>query len=108
MSQQTRERQLKSLTGVSKQTFEKLLQTFEQALIEIPKEAYRKNRQTRSRRPGGGRKGQLSTPANNNKLFFILFYFKNYPVFDVLGFMFDLNPSKAEENVKKLFEDKVF
>jgi hypothetical protein len=29
-------------------------------------------------------------------------YLKTYPTFDVLGFFFDLNPSKAEENVKKL------
>ena len=34
---------------------------------------------------------QLRTAEN--KLFFILFYLKNYPTFDVLGFIFDLNPS---------------
>lgn len=94
------ERQLKSLTGLGKSKFEELLQAFEQALVEITNEKYRRNRTTRSRRPGGGRKGQLSTPEN--KLFFILFYLKEYPTYDVLGFTFDLNPSKAEENVKKL------
>jgi hypothetical protein len=94
------ERQLKSLTGLGKQEFEKLLQAFSDSLKEISDEEYRRNRKNRSRRPGGGRKGQLSTPEN--KLFFILFYLKTYPTFDVLGFFFVLNPSKAEENVKKL------
>jgi len=93
------ERQLKSATGLGKQEFEKLLQAFEQAMIENSDEKYLQNRNKRSRRPGGGRKGKLETPEN--KVFFILFYLKIYPTFDVLGLVFDLNPSKAEENVKK-------
>jgi hypothetical protein len=99
------ERQLKSLTGLGKQEFEKLLHAFSEALKEIAEENYRNNRDKRSRRHGGGRKGQL--PTVEHKLFFILFYLKrsntskNYPTFDVLGFIFDLNPSKAEKNVKK-------
>ncbi len=72
----------------------------EESSLEIFDDAYKKNRTKRRRRPGGGRKGQL--PSTENKLFFILFYLKNYPTFDVLGFIFDLNPSNAEENVKKL------
>lgn len=87
------ERQLKSLTGLGKSEFEKLLQAFSDIWSEISDEEYRRNRKKRSRRPGGGRKGQLSTPEN--KLFFILYYLKNLGAFDVLGFIFDLNPSKA-------------
>lgn len=94
------ERQLKSLTGLGKKQFEELLAAFSESSNEISDETYKKNRIKRSRRPGGGRKGQL--PNAENKLFFILFYLKNYPTFDVLGFIFDLNPSNAEENVKKL------
>ncbi|MCP4372186.1 MAG: transposase [Deltaproteobacteria bacterium] len=37
-----------------------------------------------------------------NKLFFILYYLKNYPTFDVLGYKFDLDRSKACTNVHKL------
>jgi mRNA-degrading endonuclease RelE of RelBE toxin-antitoxin system len=48
----------------------------------------------------GGRKGTLSTPEL--KLFFILFYLKNYPTFDVLGCLVDISPAKAEENIIKL------
>ena len=93
------ERQLKSLTGLGKPEFERLLQAFSDSLKEISDEEYRRNRKKRYQSPGG-RKGQLSTPEN--KLFFILFYLKNYPTFDVLGYFFDLNHSKAEVNVKKL------
>jgi hypothetical protein len=39
---------------------------------------YKKNHLNRKRKPGGGRKGTLSTPEL--KLFFILFYLKSkYP-----------------------------
>lgn len=71
------ERQLKSLTGLGKKQFEELLPAFSESETEISDETYKKNRTKRSRRPGGGRKGQL--PNAENKLFFILFYLKNYP-----------------------------
>ncbi|MFO1432919.1 MAG: transposase family protein [Candidatus Competibacteraceae bacterium] len=94
------ERQLKSLIGLSREEFDKLLEVFSVCLEEIKNNKYRKNRKNRKRRPGGGRTGSLGTPEN--KLFFILYYLKNYPTFDVLGFIFDMNPSKSHENVKKL------
>ena len=94
------QRQLKSLIGLSREAFDKLLEAFSACLEETKNEQYRKNRKSRKRRPGGGRKGSLETPAN--KLFFILYYLKNYPTFDVLGFIFGISPSKAHENVKKL------
>jgi hypothetical protein len=93
------ERQLKSLTGLGRRKFDQLLPEFSDSIEEMSNENYRKNRNKRSRRLGGGPKGKFPTPEK--KLFFILFYLKNYPTFDVLGFIFDLNPSKAEENVKK-------
>ena len=94
------QRQLKSLIGLSREEFDKLLEAFSVCLEEAKNKQYRKNRKNRKRRPGGGRTGSLGTPEN--KLFFILYYLKNYPTFDVLGFTFDMNPSKAHENVKKL------
>jgi hypothetical protein len=94
------QRQLKSLIGLSREEFDKLLEAFSVCLEETKNKKYRKNKKSRKRRPGGGRTGSLETPEN--KLFFILYYLKNYPTFDVLGFIFDINPSKAHENVKKL------
>ena len=62
-----------------------------------------------SSRQGGThpQSGQPSLPPRSTgyaqlKLFFILFYLKTYPTFDVLGGLFDLSPAKAQENVVKL------
>jgi hypothetical protein len=87
---------LKSLTGLSRKGFDRLLNAFSACLEEMKQEQYRKNRRRRKRRPGGGRKGALVTAEN--KLFFILYYLKNYPTFDVLAFTFEISLSKAQEN----------
>jgi hypothetical protein len=94
------ERQMKALTGLGQEKFELLLESFSKSLEELKSESYQVNRQQRSRRPGGGQKGGL--PTAQDKLFFILFYFKTYPTFDNLGFTFRISTSKACENVKKL------
>jgi hypothetical protein len=94
------ERQFKAFTGLSQPAFARLLIEFTHGLEEVRQRRYHQQQDTRRRHPGGGRKGALSTPEL--KLFFILFYLKNYPNFDVLGGLFDLSPSKAEENVRKL------
>jgi len=57
-------------------------------------------RGVRERRPGGGRIGSLRT--STEKLFSILFHYKCYPTFDVLGLLFDLDRSNACRNVQKL------
>ena len=94
------ERQFKALTGLPRKIFDTLLQAFEKSLKDVASHRDRKRTIPRQRKSGGGRKGVLSTPEQ--KLFFILFYLKNYPTFDVLGALFDLSPPKAEENVNKL------
>jgi hypothetical protein len=55
---------------------------------------------TRRRKPGGGSKGKLPTMAD--KLQFVLYYYKTYPTFDVLGQQFEMARSKANENLHKL------
>lgn len=94
------ERQFKAFTGLAYKAFELLLAEFTNCLQLNQQMRYQKNCSNRSRKPGGGRQGTLSTPEL--KLFFILFYLKNYPTFDVLGCLFDLSPAKAEETVVKL------
>ncbi|MFZ1643628.1 MAG: transposase family protein [Candidatus Contendobacter sp.] len=94
------ERQFRAFTGLPEKAFDRLLPDFTRCLEAIKKQRYQKQRGQRERQPGGGRKGALSTPEL--KLFFILFYLKNYPTFDVLGGLFNLSPGKAEENVMKL------
>lgn len=94
------ERQFLALTGLSPKQFDELLNEFSSCLEVIKNESYQKHRKARVRKPGGGRKGVLAT--SKHKLFFLLCFLKSYPTFDMLGFVFDISPSKAAENVKKL------
>jgi Helix-turn-helix of DDE superfamily endonuclease len=54
----------------------------------------------RRRQPGGGAKGKLPTMAE--KLLFVLYYYKTYPTFEVLGTQFEMVRSKAHQHLHKL------
>jgi hypothetical protein len=96
------ERQLRALTGVSETQFEKLLETFIAVYEARQQAAYEAGlaEGTRQRKPGGGAKGKL--PTYRDKLLFVLYYYKVYPTFDVLGTQFDMARSKAHANLHKL------
>ena len=96
------DRHLRSLTGVSATKFEILLEAFAKTHRKLQWEAFEAGvaAGTRQRRPGGGKKGALPTMRDN--LLFVLYYFKVYPTFDVLGTQFNLSRSKANENLYKL------
>tara|TARA_B100001964_G_C14085389_1_gene532285 strand:- start:59 stop:946 length:888 start_codon:yes stop_codon:yes gene_type:complete len=80
------DRQMKALTGLSRYEYKQLLIVFEQVYLEMVKTKDRK------RKYGGGRKGSLQNIAG--KLFFILFYLKVYPTFDLAGFIFGVDRSR--------------
>jgi hypothetical protein len=88
------DRLLRALTGLNRKAFDALLETFSPV--------YEQTRQTqaRQRAVGGGRKARLLT--TQAKLFFILFYFKCYPTFDLAGLIFDLHRSQAHEWMHRL------
>jgi len=96
------DRHMRSLTGLSQAQFDQLLLTFAIVYQETQQQAYEKGLAagTRQRKPGGGAKGKL--PTLSDKLLFVLYYYKTYPTFDVLGAQFDLARSKANENLHKL------
>lgn len=96
------ERQMRSLTGLSNLQFDILLEQFSTTYTELQWQAYYNGLEDglRVRKPGGGRKGAL--PTMRDKLLFLLYYFKIYPTFDVLGTHFDMGRSKANENLYKL------
>lgn len=94
------ERLFKALTGLSKAEFQKLLPLFVESYYEIRQEKYEQSKSKRKRKPGGGQKGKLKSMAL--KLFFILYYLKTYPTFDVLGFVFGLDRARACTNVHAL------
>lgn len=91
-------RVLKSLTGLNIIAFNKLSVTFEAELSKFNLENI--DTKKRQRALGGGRKSKVETAKE--KLFFLLFYFKVYPTFDVAGFLFDANRSQPFHWVKKL------
>jgi hypothetical protein len=96
------DRHLRSLTGVTQKQFDILLAAFTLIFETLRQRAYQEgfSAGTRKRRPGGGRKGAL--PSVRDKLLFVLYYFKVYPTFDVLGTQFGMSRSKANENLYRL------
>ena len=96
------DRQMKALTGVSQAQFDFLLPVFSHVYQETQQQRYEDSVEAgeRSRKPGAGTKGKL--PTMTDKLQFVLYYYKTYPTFDVLGSQFDMVRSKANENFHKL------
>lgn len=94
------ERRFVALTGVSPEKFIQMLHYFE---VQVEKRKFLefKQNQKRRRKPGGGAKGHLVTPQE--KLFFILYYFKNYDGNDAIGFTFNMSSSSANDNVELIF-----
>src|SRR2546425_3539190 len=95
-------RQMKALTGLSQAQFDDLLPVFSDIYGATQQKHYEEGvaSGTRRRKPGGGFKVKLPTMAE--KLLFVLYYYKTYPTFDVLGTQFDMVRSKANENLHKL------
>ena len=96
------DRQMKALTGLSQAQFDHLLPFFSAIYETTQQETYAAGvaSGTRRRKPGGGCKGKLPTMAE--KLQFVLYYYKTYPPFDVLGTHLAMARSKAHENLHKL------
>jgi len=90
------DRLMKALTGMTIAEFERLLPTFTVGL----KKAQVKAKKERKRAIGGGRRHTLKTPTD--KLFFILFYLKCYPTFDLAGLLYGVDRAQAQRWVKVL------
>lgn len=96
------DRLMRATTGLSIEKFERLAEDFKESLKKDAQERYqqRKESDSKARHPGGGRKGNVKT--YQEKLFFILLYFKCYPTFDFLGLLFDLARKNAKARVDNL------
>lgn len=86
-------RAMKALTGLSYTEFTNLVSKFESAMRFL-----RQNKPGRKRKVGGGQKGKL--PSVEEKLFFVLFYLKTYPTFDVLSFLVDINRGRCNKGIQ--------
>lgn len=89
----------RALTSLDPAEFEVILISFQIAWDEYIEQRYSENKE-RQRKPGGGRKSTLDTIEN--KLLFILFYFKTYPLQEVVAFMFGMTQSQACEWIHTL------
>lgn len=92
------DRLLRALTGLNLKALTALQSSFAQALAEAP--IPRCSPQPRERSVGGGRKPRLASVED--KLIYILVYFKCYPTFDLAGLLFDLDRSQANRWMHRL------
>ena len=96
------DRQMQALPGLSQAQCNSLFPAFSDIDQAVQQQTYEDGVKsgTRRRKPGGGCKGKLRTIAD--KLLFVLYYYKTYSTFDVLGTQCNMVRSKAKENLQKL------
>ena len=100
ISRTTTKRQFSAVLGVTREEFDKLLPAFSVCLQKKAEDYHQKSLATRQRKSSPGNPEILQT--NTDKLIFILYYLKNYPTYDVMGFNFSMGKSTAESYVKAL------
>lgn len=88
------DRLMRAVIGMKKKEFYKLLAKFAPLAGRIK---YKRNRKRKS---GAGRKHTLET--SEQKLFYMLFYMKCYPTFDVAAFFYGVDKSQAKRWVDEL------
>jgi hypothetical protein len=88
-----------ALTSLTSSEFEKLLVTFEKAWEDYIIKNHI-DKKERHRQYGGGRKPVLL--KIEDKLLFILIYLKLYPLQILIGFLFGMSQSQANEWIHKL------
>lgn len=91
---------LRCLTGLNLVAFNKLLAGFRRAYQDDMEQRDQRRAVARQRRRGAGRKGALATIED--KLVFILFYFRQYPVQMAQGFFFGMGQPQANEWIHRL------
>jgi hypothetical protein len=84
---------MQSLTGLTPTAFNHLTTSFGRAYQQSLAQQDKKRETPRQRQPGGGRKATLESVED--KMVFILFYFKLYPIQELLGFFFGLSQAQA-------------
>ncbi len=89
-----------SFTGLTLTAFQRLLPSFIEAYEADLDRRDQQRGLARQRQRGGGRIGALPSPAD--KLVFILFYFKFYPVQVVQGYFFGLGQPQANDWIHRL------
>ena len=92
-------RVLRAFTSLDPEEFAMLLIPFEKTWQDYVNRHYI-HKKARKRRYGGGRKPHLV--AIEDKLLFILFYFKVYPLQEVIARIFGMSQGRANEGIYQL------
>lgn len=93
-------RKLVSFTSLTPDEFELLLPAFERAYLRKYPGSQTKTGNERKRKEGAGRKGSLANIEE--KLLFALVYQKSYPLQSVMGELFGMGQSQANEWIHEL------
>lgn len=93
-------RKFLSLTSLTAEEFDDLLPAFERAYRKKYPASKTKTGQARQRQAGAGRKGALANMEQ--KLLFALVYQKSYPLQSVMGELFGMGQSQANEWIHDL------
>ena len=90
---------LRTLTTLDPAEFERLVVAFDTAW-QAKRDEHTFDGQQRRRKRGGGHKGTF--PTTRAKLFFVLFYFKCYPLQEVMALLFGLSQGQVSHWVGEL------
>ena len=93
-------RKFVSLTSLTPEEFEYVLPAFEAAYQQVFPATQTRTGQKRERKSGGGRKGVLA--SIEQKLLFALVYQKSYPVQSIMGELFGISQTQANEWIHTL------
>jgi len=93
-------RKFVSMTSLTPEEFDFLLPVFGQAYLKVYPVSKTRTGKKRERKAGGGRKGSLA--SIEQKLLFALVYQKSYPVQAIMGELFDMGQSQANEWIHNL------
>jgi len=93
-------RKFVSLTSLTPEEFEYVLPAFEKVYQQVFPDTKTKTGQRRERKSGGGRKSKLA--SIEQKLLFALVYQKSYPVQSIMGELFGMSQSQANEWIHTL------
>lgn len=94
-------RKLLALTSLTVEEFEKLLSAFEKVYSKRYPDTKTLAGKKRKRKAGAGRKSSID--SIEQKLFFALVYQKTYPLQNVMGELFGMGQSQANEWIHRLF-----
>jgi hypothetical protein len=97
---QNKPRVFQCLTGLTLQAFLHLLPAFSRAYEQALDQQDAQRENPRQRRRGGGRRSALATMED--KLVFILVYFRLYPIQELQGLLFGLGQPQANEWIHRL------